>query len=147
MDSKDLGQPVRIRLHSSIQHPGQEQESHEIEATGRYIEKAGNTYLKYDEQQDGGEIQSTVKMGNTEALIMRRGAITMRLPFFENQDKPGEYGNAQANLKLLVRTKRLEFTKEVTGVGGRFSVAYELHAEGALLGTYELSITYSEGIK
>lgn len=147
MDSKGLGQLVRIRLHSSIQHPGQEKESHEIEATGRYIEKAGNAYLKYDEQQDGGEIQSTVKMGNAEALIMRRGAITMRLPFFKDQDKPGEYGSAQANLKLLVRTKRLEFIKEVTGMGGQFIVAYELHAQGSLLGTYELSITYSEGIK
>lgn len=147
MDSKKLGQLVRIRLHSSIQHPGQSEETHEIESTGRFIEKAGIAYLKYDEQQDEEKIQSTVKMGNDEALIMRTGAVKMRLPFSTDSDKPGEYGNAHANFRLLVRTKQLEFIKEETGVGGRFSVVYELHTEGALLGIYKLSITYSEGIK
>lgn len=120
---------------------------HEIQTTGRYIEKAGISYLRYIEEQDGAEIQSTVKMGNDDALIMRAGALKMRLPFFTDSDRAGAYSNAQANFKLLVRTKHLEFIKEATNTEGRFSVHYELHTEGSLLGTYELSITYSEGIK
>ena len=40
MESQNIGQPVRIRLHSSIRHPGQEMETHELHATGRLIEKA-----------------------------------------------------------------------------------------------------------
>lgn len=147
MDSKQLDRPVKIRLHSSIQHPGQDKETHEILTTGRYIEKAGISYLRYVEQQTDEEIQSTVKMGNDDALIMRAGALKMRLPFFADSDRPGEYRNAQANFKLLVRTKHLEFIKEAITTEGSFSVHYELHTEGSLLGTYELSITYSEGIK
>ena len=147
MDSNQLDRPVKIRLHSSIQHPGQDKVTHEIQMAGRYIEKAGISYLRYVEEQDGAEIQSTVKMGSEDALIMRSGALKMRLPFFTDSDRAGEYRNAQANFNLLVRTKQLEFIKEATPTKGRFSVHYELHAEGSLLGTYELSITYSEGIK
>ena len=112
MDSNQLDRPVKIRLHSSIQHPGQDKETHEIQMTGRYIEKAGISYLRYVEEQDGAEIQSTVKMGSEDALIMRSGALKMRLPFFTDSDRAGEYGNAQANFNLLVRTKQLEFIKE-----------------------------------
>ena len=146
MDLKELAQTVHIRLHSSIQHPGQDKETHEIKTTGRYIEKAGTAYLKFIEQQNGEGIQTTVKMGNDQALILRSGPLKMRLPFFRDTDRPGEYKNAQANFKLNVRTKHLEFIKEETSTEGRFSVHYELYTADSLLGKHELSITYSEGI-
>lgn len=145
MDSKKIGQSVRIRIQSAIQHPEQSEETHVIEANGRYIEKAGKAYLQYDELQDGQKIQSTVKLESENAFIMRTGAVKMRLPFSLEGDKPGEYGNAHTHFRLMVRTKSLAFTEERPGIGGQFSVAYELHAEGSLLGTYKLLITYSEG--
>lgn len=147
MDREQLGHPVQIRLHSSIQHPGQDKETHEIQTIGRYIEKAGTAYLKFTEQQQDEVIQTTVKMGNDQALILRSGPLKMRLPFLKDGDRPGEYKNAQANFKLVVRTKHLESIKEPTATEGRFSVHYELYTEGSLLGKYEQSITYSEGIK
>ena len=81
MESKNIGQPVHIRLHSSIRHPGQEIETHELQATGRLIEKANAFYLKYDENHNGDNIQTILKMSNRNALIMRSGAVKMRLPF------------------------------------------------------------------
>lgn len=146
MDSKQIERPVRISLHSSIQHPGQDKETHEMQMAGSYLEKAGNAYLRYVEEQDNEKIQTTVKMGNDEALIMRTGPLKMRLPFVVDGERPGEYKNAHANFKLLVKTKKLNYLKE-TDIAGRFVVHYELYTEGSLLGTYELSITYSEGIK
>ena len=146
MESKTIGRPVQIRLHSSIKHPGQDKETHELEATGRYIEKSNSMYLKYEEEQNGQKVQTTVKMDDSEALIMRSGAIKMRLPFDTERARPGEYGNGPASMKLLVKTNRLEFAEQVERGDGRFNVAYELHAEGSLLGTYEITITYSEGI-
>lgn len=147
MESKTIGLPVQIRLHSSIKHPGQDKETHELQAMGRYIEKTNSLYLKYEEEQNGQKIQTTVKMDDSDALIMRSGAVKMRLPFDTERTRPGEYGNGPASMKLLVKTKRLEFTEKEERGDGRFNVAYELHAEGALLGTYEITITYSEGIK
>lgn len=146
MDSKTAGQTVQIRLHSSIKHPGQKKETHQIEATGRYVEKMGSSYLQYEEEQDGQKIQSTVKLGSEDALIMRSGAIKMRLPFTRGEKRQGEYRNNHVTFKLLVKTKSLSFIEE-DEMNGKFSVAYELFAEGSLLGKYELSITYSEGIK
>ncbi|AOV09282.1 DUF1934 domain-containing protein [Sporosarcina ureilytica] len=145
MDSKTAGQTVQIRLHSSIQHPGQDKETHQIEALGRYVEKMGSSYLQYEEDQDGQKIQTTVKLGSDDALIMRSGAIKMRLPFSVGDDRQGEYRNNHVTFKLQVKTKVLRFIEEE--MSGEFEVAYELYAEGSLLGTYELSITYSEGIK
>lgn len=146
MESKTIGRPVQVRLHSSIKHPGQDKETHELEATGRYIEKSNSMYLKYEEEQNGQIVRTTVKMDDDEALIMRSGAVNMRLPFDTERARSGEYGNGPASMKLLVKTNRLEFVGKAQRGDGRFNVAYELHAEGSLLGTYEITITYSEGI-
>ena len=147
MATRAIGRPVIVQLHSSIQHPGQDRETHALKATGRIIEKAGTSYLKYEEEQNGDNIQTTIKLGTEDALIMRKGAITMRLPFALEGERPGEYGNGPASFKLLVKTNQLEFKEEVKKTSGRFAVTYELHTEGSLLGTYELTITYSEGNK
>lgn len=147
MKSTATGRPVTIRLHSSIRHPGQDREAHILEAEGRLIEKAGTSYLQYEEEQNGQKIQTTVKMGTEDALIMRKGAVKMRLPFATDGQRPGEYGTGPASLNLLVRTKELEFAEETETGSGQFAVAYELHADGSLLGTYELTITYTEGTK
>ena len=145
MESKKIGQPVRIRLHSSILHPGQEIETHELQTTGLLIEKATAFYLKYDEDHNGDNIQTTLKMSDGDALIMRSGAVNMRLPFDREQNKFGEYGNGPATFALQVKTNHLEFT--AGQADGEFNVHYELHTEGSLLGTYKLNITYTEGTK
>ncbi len=146
MESKNISRPVKIRLHSSIKHPDQDPETHELEATGQYIKKSNSVYLKYEEHHNGKKIQTTVKMDNNEALILRSGAVKMRLPFDTERMRPGEYGNGPARMKLLVKTNHLEFIEQTHQDDGQFTAAYELHAEESLLGIYEITITYSEGI-
>ncbi len=112
---------------------------------GQLIEKKGISYLKYEEQQSGNRILTTVKMGTKDALILRSGAVTMRLPFTTDGERAGTYGSGPATFDLLVKTDRLDFVEEMDGSGGQFNVAYGLHADGSLLGTYKLIITYTEG--
>jgi uncharacterized beta-barrel protein YwiB (DUF1934 family) len=112
---------------------------------GQLIHKKGTSYLKYEELQSGKRVLTTVKLGAEDALILRSGAVTMRLPFTVNDDRAGTYGNGPAMFDLLVKTNGLAFTEEKNNSGGHFNVHYELHAEGSLLGTYELTITYTEG--
>lgn len=145
MGSKMLGRPVQIRLHSSIQHPGQEKEVHEVQVTGLYIEKPNAVYLKYDDKQNGEDIQTTVKMSTDDALIMRGGAVSMRLPFSLNVERLGEYRSGPAQFKLGVKTSLIEFTRQAGGLGGKFKVHYELVDEGTSVGTYELTMIYMEG--
>ena len=94
----------------------------------------------------GSRVPTIVKMGAEDALILRSGAVTMRLPFVTDGERPGTYGSGPATFDLVVKTDKLDFTEQEDNSGGRFNVNYDLHAEGSLLGTYELTITYAEGI-
>lgn len=146
MESKAIGKPVKILLHSSIQHPGQDKETSEIELTGSYIAKPQSSYLKYEEQQQQGNVQTTVKMSEEKALIMRSGAINMRLPFELNEIRSGQYINGPARLKLYVKTHAIEFKEEPNSSNGRFHVQYQLIDGHAKVGTYEITMTYTEVI-
>lgn len=137
---------VNVRISSSIRHPEQDEEIHEVLATGQYVIKAGKPYLKYVEEQDGNGVQTIIKMGTEDALIMRSGAVDMRLPFSLEGERLGTYGNGPARFDLGVKTGRLEFAEQEDAFGGRFRVMYTLLAEGSILGKYELTITYTEGI-
>ncbi|MFS0575925.1 DUF1934 domain-containing protein [Sporosarcina sp. 179-K 3D1 HS] len=144
MERQHQGKQVDIRLHSSIRHPGQVKETHEFQLTGRLIEKRGTSYLQYVEKQDG-TIETIVKLDPKDALIMRKGAVQMRLPFSMESRRMGSYGSGPATFDLHVQTDHLQFTKEQEGQGGEFHVQYRLLDGKSLLGTYHLTITYTEG--
>ncbi|MDV6379447.1 DUF1934 domain-containing protein [Sporosarcina sp. GW1-11] len=130
---------VDVQLRSVIQHPDQPAETHHLQASGEIIEKKGQHYLLFEEKLEGmPTVHTTVKLHAEDAFIMRKGGVQMRLPFRPDDSRIGTYGNGPAVMDLLVVTKSLLYTQ------GRFAVAYELHAEGNVLGSYELTITYSE---
>lgn len=146
MDSKPIGKPVSILLRSSIQHPGQDKETTEVNLTGRYIKKPQSSYLKYEEDQNGGTVKTTVKMCDDHALIMRSGAISMQLPFTLNEIRSGKYNSGPMQLALFVKTNKIEFNEEPNNATGRFIVQYQLIDGEAKVGTYELTMTYTEVI-
>lgn len=139
MESNKEGRNVDVRLQSTIRHVGQAADKHQLKAEGTLLEKAGKTYLRFVEDLNGQQVQTTVKLEEGDALIMRSGAVQMRLPFTQGEMRPGTYGSGPATFDLLVKTTKLEVGAE------KFTAHYELHAEGALLGRHELIITYTEG--
>lgn len=139
MESIKDGKQVEVLLRSTIRHAGQEAESHELKSAGELTVKAGKTYLRFEEKQNGQQVRTIVKLAQEDAFIMRSGAVQMRLPFTPGEIRSGTYGNGPASFQLLVKTKKLEVTDD------RFTAHYELHAEGALLGKHELTIYYTEG--
>jgi len=147
VESKKIGQAVDIQLHSSIRHPEQKTETYELQAAGRIIRKQSALYVKYDETHQGASTQTTLKITNRDALILRSGAVKMRLPLDLEQIREGEYTNGPVKFALQVKTIGLEFKEEIPEVSGQFFVHYELHTESSLLGTYKLRITYTEGTK
>ncbi|WP_432363596.1 DUF1934 domain-containing protein [Sporosarcina sp. UB5] len=141
MESNKKDRNVDVRLQSTIRHVGQAADKHELEASGTLIEKAGKTYLQFVEDLNGEQVRTTVKLEKGDALIMRNGAVQMRLPFSLGDMRPGTYGNGPATFDLLVKTTKLEVGPD------KFIAHYELHGEGGLLGEHELNITYTEGQK
>ncbi|MDN4606047.1 DUF1934 domain-containing protein [Sporosarcina highlanderae] len=141
MKSNKEGRTVDVLLQSSIRHDGQTTDNHELTASGVLIEKAGKTYLQFEEKLNGQQVRTTVKLDEPDALIMRTGAVQMRLPFTACEIRPGTYGAGPATFDLLVKTTKLEVTEN------RFTAHYELHTEDALLGIHEMTIYYTEGNK
>ncbi|WP_025785552.1 DUF1934 domain-containing protein [Sporosarcina sp. D27] len=143
MGTQNSAVPVKIKLKSAIQHPGQETDKYELEIEGTIVEKAGNRYLRYEEEQNRELIKTMIKLDPEDALVMRTGAIRMRLPFELNGKRVGTYANGPLEMDLIVVTKALSIKSEQTA--GEFHVHYDMHSEQSLLGSYQLTIHYAEG--
>lgn len=140
--ANEVRSQVKIKLISTIQPVDGESESYEMWLTGRLLEKAGSMYLKYEEVQEDKTIRTTMKLGHERALIMRAGAVNMRLPLNIIEQQTGHYESEFGSMPLVIDTKKMAFTKQV--ISGDFHVQYDLLMGGQSVGNYTLDITFTE---
>lgn len=133
---------VNIKLISTIRPIDGESESYEMWLKGQLLEKAGSMYLKYEEVQEDKTIRTTMKLGNEQALIMRAGAVKMRLPLNIIEQQTGHYESEFGSMPLVIETKKMTFTKQA--ISGDFHVQYDLLMGGQSVGNYTLDITFTE---
>jgi len=133
---------VNIKLISTIRPIDGESESYEMLLTGQLLEKAGSMYLKYEEVQEDKTIRTTMKLGNEQALIMRTGAVKMRLPLNIMEQQIGHYESEFGSMPLVTHTKKMTYTQQA--VSGDFHVQYDLLMGGQSVGNYKLDITFTE---
>ncbi|MED3800440.1 DUF1934 domain-containing protein [Lysinibacillus xylanilyticus] len=133
---------VNIKLISKIRPIDGESEGYEMLLTGQLLEKAGSIYLKYEEVQEDKTIRTTMKLGSEQALIMRNGAVKMRLPLNIIEQQMGHYESEFGSMPLVIDTKEMMFTKQA--VSGDFHVQYDLLMGGQSVGNYTLDITFTE---
>ena len=137
---------VKIRLQSTITPTDGESESYELWLQGSFIQKTDKMYLRYIEELDGKSIQTTVRINNDKALILRSGGVNMRLPFNLEMKENGHYESQYGTLPLLTKTHQLTHEhNEQTSIVGRFNVNYDLIIGGQSVGEYKMEIHYSEG--
>jgi uncharacterized beta-barrel protein YwiB (DUF1934 family) len=135
--------PVKIHLRTDIQH-GDEKDSFELIAFGRYYKKGNSAYLKYDEVQEEGTVHTIVKMASENALILRSGAVKMRLSFDEAHELNGSYETEIGTLLLTTTTNKLKYKEDEENKSGEFQVQYELHMQGSSVGQYQMVISFKE---
>ncbi|WP_306461672.1 DUF1934 domain-containing protein [Robertmurraya kyonggiensis] len=133
--------PIKIKVTTTI-WDGDQKETFELTTFGRYYEKSGSTYLQYEEVMEEGNVKSIVKVSKDETLILRSGAITMRMVFEMNKKHLGRYETPFGTMGISTRTKRLAHS--FGAHNGAIDILYELHMQGALAGTYHLEISYEE---
>ena len=143
MGTQPTNVPVKITLKSAIQHPGQEADMYKLETDGEIIERAGNRYLRYEEEQNRDIIKTMIKLDPGDAIIMRTGAVQMRLPLERNTPRVGSYKNGPLAMDMTIETQALSIDSHEKE--GQFHVRYDLHSEESLIGSYELTIHYTEG--
>ncbi len=138
--------PVRVTVKTAI-YSGSDRDTFEWTTFGRYYKKANSSYLQYDEVTEEGDVHTTVKMTGNEVLILRSGAIKMRLPFLLNKKTPGNYKTAYGLIETSALTKRLSLDFSEDKQEGQVDLLYEMSIQGASAGTYHLTINYREESK
>ena len=113
-------------------------ELYELTAFGRYSEKGTSSYLQYDEVMPEGTTHTTVKVKEGEVLILRKGAVDMRLHFIMDKKTPGNIKTAHGLMLAEADTKKIMLAE------GRVEISYELTVQGSFAGTYEMKIDYRE---
>lgn len=134
---------VKVRLKTTIRQPNEEPEIYELWATGTLIEEDETVYLKYAEVQEDKDVNTTVKMGETEALVLRSGGINMRLPFIKDSEQTGSYDSEYGMLMVTTNTRQMTFEQNEND--GHFVVQYDLDVSGQPVGEYTLEFHYTEG--
>jgi uncharacterized beta-barrel protein YwiB (DUF1934 family) len=135
--------PVKIHLKTNITI-GDESDAFELVSFGRYYEKGDAFFLKYDEVQEEGTTHTIVKVTDEQALILRSGAVKMRMLFNEEEEMSGSYESELGTLLLTTKTKKLSHTKNLNKTEGDFNLSYELMMQGSSVGDYEMSINFKE---
>ena len=141
--TEDIQTPVKIHLVTKVRQEGEE-EAFELVVFGRHYQKGDTVYLKYDEVQEEGTIHTVVKITGEEALIMRTGAIKMRLRFRLSEEMGGSHDSPFGSLHLSTRTQRMIHRQSEHTCEGRFSLLYDLSMQGSPAGHYEMQIDYKE---
>jgi len=137
-----MNKQVKVKLKTTIQQPNEQPEIYELWVTGTYIEKGESAYLKYEEVQDDKKINTIVKMGETEALILRSGGVKMRLPLLKETEQTGSYESEYGVLMVKTMTRKIMFEKNKHD--GQFVVQYDLNISGQSVGEYTLEFQYME---
>jgi uncharacterized beta-barrel protein YwiB (DUF1934 family) len=133
--------PMKIQVKTTIEQDGGK-ETYELTVFGRYLQKDGASFLKYEEVQDEGSVRTIVKLTDEEALILRGGAVKMRLPFRQGAIRNGSYEMPFGVFETRTFTKHLHHTFE--SGSGSIDILYDFKMQGSPGGTYRLEITFEE---
>ncbi|PKG22585.1 DUF1934 domain-containing protein [Niallia nealsonii] len=145
MSSRSAEQvPVKIRVSTHI-YNGKTKDSIEWNGFGQYLEKDNGKYIKYEETAEEGTIKTIIKITENEGLILRSGAVKMRLSFIVNKKRNGSYESPYGTFLVETDTKRmsLELSRESLSAGN-FDLLYDLKMQGKSNGTYHMTIDFKE---
>jgi uncharacterized beta-barrel protein YwiB (DUF1934 family) len=128
---------MKIKVKTTID----EQETFELNVFGRYYQKGNASYLQYEEVLEEGTVRTIVKVAPDQALILRGGAVKMRLPFRTNLKMRGSYEMPFGVFETLTLARRIVHTE------GLIDILYDFTMQGSPGGTYHLEITFQEDEK
>ncbi|HZG70401.1 MAG TPA: DUF1934 domain-containing protein [Chondromyces sp.] len=136
--------PVKIHLKTTVEHDG-ERETFELSLFGKYYEKKDAIFLKYDEVQEEGTVHTIVKLSPEGALILRSGAVKMRMVFQYKEQLSGSYESPYGTLLLTTDTRNLSCrTYKGQQLEGNLQLTYQLLMQGSSAGIYSMAIQFKE---
>jgi uncharacterized beta-barrel protein YwiB (DUF1934 family) len=134
---------VKINVKTTIFQDNRK-EMMETIATGRFYLKNKASYLQYEEKAPEGSIRTIVKLAGEEALILRSGAIKMRMPLILNNEVKGSYELPFGTFEISATAKKIEHSCEKENGEGYINLLYDFSLQGSPAGTYQIEITFQE---
>lgn len=136
--------PVKVRVRTTISQ-GTERETLELVTFGRFFRKGVAYYLLYEEIMDVGKIKTSVKFSDEGAVILRSGAVNMRLAFQRNRRLKGHYESPYGTMDTMTDTKSLTHER-INEKEGSLHLVYDFMLQEDIAGTYEMEISYKEEV-
>jgi uncharacterized beta-barrel protein YwiB (DUF1934 family) len=116
----------------------------ETKATGRFYLKEQASYLQYEEESAEGSIRTIVKLAEEEVLILRSGAVKMRMPLILNKEVKGSYELPFGQFETSAIAKKIEHSFDLESGEGYINLRYDFSLQGSHAGTYDLEISFQE---
>ncbi|WP_257347513.1 DUF1934 domain-containing protein [Pseudalkalibacillus decolorationis] len=136
----DASTPITVTFHSISDQSGQNEET-QFSALGNLYEKETAIYIRYDEEiNESDKVNTTIKITNDDATIIRRGAVSMRQQFIPGTLTAGTYGSVYGPIQIAMDTKTMEFDWNERTKRGSLSLEYDVLFEGEKTGRHQLSI-------
>ncbi|NMD70023.1 DUF1934 domain-containing protein [Bacillus sp. DNRA2] len=139
--------PVKFYIKTVVYHPeSKEPENFELILFGHYQHTANATYLRYQEVMDVGTVNTTIKLSHNddEMVILRNGAMKMRMVFRPNKQVSGAYHTENGYMEIVTEAKSFAYQHNDQTNEGTINLTYDLSMQEILAGTYNLEIKYKE---
>lgn len=135
---------VRVRVCGTQKDAAGEVSRVETEADGRYDVRGGKHYVRYADETlaEGARVDTTLKFGAEEALLIRRGALSHEQRFSLGRETRSTYRTPYGDMALAVRTQELSMREEKGRV--TFQLSYDLYVADALQSHHTLCVEVVE---
>ena len=138
----EIEQNVKITLHNEIKRD-EEVENYELTVFGQYYKKGNSEFLKYEEAQENGMVKTILKWTSDHtALVLRSGAVSMRLEHRIKEKTRGSYEHPYGRLPLEAFTTAISHS--VQNHVHTFQLRYDLNVQQSYVGTYNMTFTFQE---
>lgn len=116
----------------------------ESTASGRFYQRKNAFFLQYEEETAEGGIRTIVKLAGKEALILRSGAVKMRMPLKLYKELKGSYELPFVKFETAAIANKIDHSYTNDNGEGHIDLQYEFSIQGSPLVTYHLEITFKE---
>lgn len=137
--------PVKIQVLTVIRQMDEEEQTI-MPISGVFYKENDAYYLQYKEIQEAGEIRTVWKSSARELLLLRNGAITMRMHFLKNNNRSLANVDTGAG-KFVFETALISFEENYqveNALLGEIRFEYDLFSQSELVGSYEVTLKIEE---
>jgi uncharacterized beta-barrel protein YwiB (DUF1934 family) len=142
-DVSTTGTPIHLKFVTEINDQGRKDHV-AFDANGQYYIKGNTTYLSFIERQEYGDVKTIIKIKESEVLILRSGAVTMRQLHRNKEVTSGTYQNPAGTFETITKTNNIEFKWYKNKQRGKLFLTYTLKLQGEDAGRYSITITFKE---